>query len=103
MTFAECLRGDLAPRSERLAASRFVPLRRRVRDALRSAWRAYWRRRAKRATQFLQSLDDRTLKDIGIDRSEIDSVVYGARDRSTDRRCPDAFSRAQERRIGMHF
>jgi uncharacterized protein YjiS (DUF1127 family) len=104
MTCAECLPGHLAPRSERLAASRFAPLRRRVRDALQSAWRAYWRRRAERATQFiLQSLDDRTLKDIGIDRSEIDSVVYGVRDWRTDRLGPAASSRAEERRIGMHF
>ena len=40
--------------------------------------------RAQRATVLmLRSLDGRTLKDIGIDRSEIESVVYG---RPDDRR-----------------
>jgi uncharacterized protein YjiS (DUF1127 family) len=45
------------------------------------AWAAYWSARARRATVLmLQSLDGRTLKDIGIDRSEIESVVYGEPD-----------------------
>jgi uncharacterized protein YjiS (DUF1127 family) len=48
------------------------------------AWAAYWNGRAQRATVLvLQSLDSGTLKDIGIDRSEIGSVVYG---RPDDRR-----------------
>ena len=48
------------------------------------AWATYWSGRAQRATVLmLQSLDGRTLKDIGIDRSEIESVVYG---RPDDRR-----------------
>jgi uncharacterized protein YjiS (DUF1127 family) len=43
-----------------------------------SLWQAYLGRRAKRATvNILRSLDARTLKDIGIDPSEIESVVYG--------------------------
>jgi len=47
-------------------------------------WATYWSGRAQRATVLmLQSLDGRTLKDIGIDRSEIESVVYG---RPDDRR-----------------
>ena len=39
-------------------------------------WRAFqaWRRR-RQAIDALRTLDDRTLKDIGIDRSEIRSVV----------------------------
>ena len=42
------------------------------------AWRAYWERRARRATiALLHSLDDRTLHDIGVGRSEISSIVYG--------------------------
>jgi uncharacterized protein YjiS (DUF1127 family) len=46
-------------------------------------WQAYLDRRAQRATvRILQSLDRRTLKDIGIDRSEIHSIVYGG-----DHRC----------------
>lgn len=45
--------------------------------ALRSAWLAYWQRRARRATVvLLQSLDEPQLRDMGINRSEIESVVY---------------------------
>src|SRR5262249_59793109 len=47
-------------------------------DRIARAWRRYWQRRAKRATvQLLYSLDDRTLRDIGLSRCEITSVVYG--------------------------
>ena len=43
-----------------------------------TAWRAYWQGRARRATvELLHSLDDRTLRDIGVGRSEISSLVYG--------------------------
>jgi uncharacterized protein YjiS (DUF1127 family) len=42
------------------------------------AWNAYWQKRAKRVTvELLQSLDDRTLRDIGLGRDEIGSLVYG--------------------------
>jgi uncharacterized protein YjiS (DUF1127 family) len=69
MPCAEYLPGTFTPRS--------ASLWRRIGCAFQNAWRAYWRRRTERATLFmLQSLDDRTLKDIGIDRSEIGSVVY---------------------------
>ena len=52
------------------------------------AWRTYWQRRARRVTvDLLHSLDDRTLRDIGVGRNEIASVVYG---RPGDRtRCYD--------------
>jgi uncharacterized protein YjiS (DUF1127 family) len=44
--------------------------------ALKRRWRAYWARRARSATVFLlRGLDDRTLQDIGVNRSEIESVV----------------------------
>ena len=46
-------------------------------------WRAYWDWRVRRTTVLLlRSLDRRTLHDIGIDRSEIESIVHDAgRDR----------------------
>jgi uncharacterized protein YjiS (DUF1127 family) len=45
--------------------------------ALQLGWRAYWQRRARRASVvLLQSLDEQQLRDIGINRSEIESVVY---------------------------
>jgi len=44
----------------------------------RRAWQAYWSWRAKQATvQILYSLDARTLRDIGINPSEIESFVFG--------------------------
>jgi uncharacterized protein YjiS (DUF1127 family) len=49
----------------------------RVASALQSVWAAYWAHKAERATALiLHSLDDRTLKDIGMDRSEIESVAH---------------------------
>jgi uncharacterized protein YjiS (DUF1127 family) len=48
----------------------------------RRAWRTYWDRRARRATVLiLRSLDERTLRDIGIAPSEIESCVWGGSDR----------------------
>ena len=48
----------------------------RLAQYLRQLWRAYWAHRARRASiVLLSSLDDRTLADIGLARSEIESVV----------------------------
>ena len=45
---------------------------------LKSWWETYWLNRAQRATVLiLSSLDDHTLRDIGLGRSEIGSLVYG--------------------------
>ena len=47
----------------------------------RRGWRTYWERRARRATiLILCSLDERTLHDIGINPSEIESCVYNGGD-----------------------
>ena len=47
-------------------------------SVFKSWWDAYWTMRARRTTvMMLRSLDDRSLHDIGVDRSEIESVVYG--------------------------
>ena len=54
----------------------------RVATLARRGWHAYWQRRTRRATLILlASLDERTLRDIGLSPSEITSVVYGAPDR----------------------
>jgi uncharacterized protein YjiS (DUF1127 family) len=48
----------------------------RLAPGLTRLWRQYSLRQARQATMaILHSLDDRTLKDIGIRRSEIESVV----------------------------
>jgi uncharacterized protein YjiS (DUF1127 family) len=45
---------------------------------VRRSWRVYWEWRARRATiLLLRALDDRTLHDIGIAPSEIESLVQG--------------------------
>jgi len=88
MTRAECLPGALTPRPRR-SPPRSASLRWRIRHAVQDVWRGYWRRRAQRATLFmLQSLDDRTLKDLGIDRSEIEAVASRGRERHPDRYRP---------------
>ncbi|HET6927320.1 MAG TPA: DUF1127 domain-containing protein [Hyphomicrobiaceae bacterium] len=48
----------------------------RLGQSLLEIWRAFWLHRARRASiVLLSSLDDRTLADIGLARSEIESVV----------------------------
>jgi uncharacterized protein YjiS (DUF1127 family) len=48
----------------------------------RSWWRTYWDWRARKTTiLLLHALDRRTLRDIGIDPSEIESLVTGGGDR----------------------
>jgi uncharacterized protein YjiS (DUF1127 family) len=50
----------------------------RLGDLLKQAWHAYWARKGRRATVYmLRSLDDHALHDIGVHRSEIESLVYG--------------------------
>lgn len=67
---------------------RAATLAARAGSRIANAWRAYWQRRARRVTvEILQSLDDRTLRDIGVGRDEIPSLVYGRRGDRT--RCYD--------------
>lgn len=48
------------------------------RAALARAWQVYWDWQRRRTTvRILASLDERTLKDIGISPSEITSYAYG--------------------------
>jgi len=50
----------------------------RTGSSIAKIWNAYWQRRAMRVTvALLSALDDRTLRDIGVSRDEIGSVVYG--------------------------
>ena len=52
-----------------------------IADRLKRAYRAFHDWQARRATrEILRALDGRTLKDIGLDANEIDSVVYAERD-----------------------
>lgn len=68
------MRADLISTSDRGRAT----LAARAANRIAQTWQAYWQRRARRAAvELLQSLDDRTLHDIGVGRSEITSVVYG--------------------------
>jgi uncharacterized protein YjiS (DUF1127 family) len=55
-----------------------IAFRRTVTDSIVGMWRRYWVRRTQHATmRLLQSLDDRTLKDIGISRDEIPYLALG--------------------------
>ena len=52
----------------------------RIARLLRQAARAFIEWQARRTTrEILRALDGRTLKDIGLDPNEIESIVYGER------------------------
>jgi uncharacterized protein YjiS (DUF1127 family) len=56
---------------------------RNLRRRVVRAWTSYWDYQARRATMLLLlSLDDRTLSDIGFQRTEVHSVVLGPQDRT---------------------
>jgi uncharacterized protein YjiS (DUF1127 family) len=58
-----------------------------LKSRLRKAWRTYWEWQRRRTTvRILSALDERTLRDIGIDPSEITSYAYGDPDHRR-RRC----------------
>jgi uncharacterized protein YjiS (DUF1127 family) len=60
------------------APRRSLALSGRAARLVRRGWLAYWDWRARRATVLiLRSLDCRTLHDIGIHPSEIESLVHG--------------------------
>ena len=64
------------------STGRLWATRRSLLRLLERAWRSYWDHQARRATMLLlHSLDDRALSDIGFQRSEIHSVVFGSPDR----------------------
>ena len=81
---ASMTRTQTYPRSLNPDVDRDRPtLKARAVALARRSWRTYWERRARRATVLiLCSLDERTLHDIGINPSEIQSCVYS---RSGDR------------------
>jgi uncharacterized protein YjiS (DUF1127 family) len=58
-----------------------------LKSRIRRAWRAYWEWQRRRTTvRILSALDERTLRDIGMDPSEITSYAYGDPDQRR-RRC----------------
>jgi uncharacterized protein YjiS (DUF1127 family) len=69
-----------------LSNPRPISLSQSVASFVKREWTTYQVRRAKRATaRILFELDDATLRDIGLSRSEVDSVVYGMpRDRQVN-------------------
>jgi uncharacterized protein YjiS (DUF1127 family) len=68
-----------AGRASDVLRQRLVALGQKLAAGARRLWGAYWDYRARCATVLLlEALDDRTLKDIGLRRSEIRHAVFGS-------------------------
>jgi uncharacterized protein YjiS (DUF1127 family) len=79
---SNCQASGLSPPPLVSAAGSGSSLARRTAGLVRKAWRAYWDRRARKVTVLLlSSLDRRTLHDIGVNPSEIESLVQCCDDR----------------------
>jgi len=91
MSCPSCTQANAAGAPSADGDRRLSPLAGRIGSFIAKAWRAYWDWRVKRTTVvILLSLDRRTLHDIGIDPSEIESLVY---DVGRDRRRRDGAPR----------
>ncbi len=84
MSCAGRTRANAADAPGMAAGRRVSTLAARIGSLIAKGWCAYWNWRLKRTTVLIvQSLDRRTLHDIGIDPSEIESLIY---DRERERR-----------------
>ena len=75
------------------------------RNLVRNRWHAYtgWRER-KESIRELRALDDRSLKDIGLHRSEIESVIYDSKHATEERVAVARFPKPCARSIaGRHL
>jgi uncharacterized protein YjiS (DUF1127 family) len=82
----------LTSRDARLFVPGLTPrfTRKRAVAAIRRMWRAYCDRQARRATAvIMHALDDRTLADIGLRRTEIESLLADDSDSHRRRYDPD--------------
>jgi uncharacterized protein YjiS (DUF1127 family) len=86
--------------SSPIAAGAATPFAARIAERVLGRWEAYLLRRMQRASvQMLRGLDDAALKDIGIDRSEIESVVYKGCDRARHFESPRRHNHPQTRTL----
>jgi uncharacterized protein YjiS (DUF1127 family) len=74
-----------AERSASAVAVEWPRILRRTAEMARFGWRAYWRRRYRRMTlRLLRSMDERLLRDIGVDPLGLQSFLAKGESHSTN-------------------